>query len=97
MRKSSEGLARKRIDATKRFKKFLLPPVLADQIGPIGDQAAARDKEAMGIDDGKAMPRRKPGDRLAMKLPLRADHRDQAAMKCARTPRWRFFQCHAAA
>src|SRR5215813_8922392 len=32
-------------------------PVLADQIGPIGDQATARDKEAIGIDDGKAMRR----------------------------------------
>jgi hypothetical protein len=53
---------------------------ISDQIGPMGDQAAARDKEARAIDDGKSMPRRKRGDQLAMKLPPRADHRDQAAI-----------------
>ena len=44
-------------------------PVLVDQIRPIGDQAAAGDEEAVGIDRGQPVPGRQRDDQIAMKRP----------------------------
>ena len=42
--------------------------VLVDQIGAIGNQAAAGDEEAVGIDRGQLVPRRQRDDQIAMSI-----------------------------
>ena len=41
-------------------------PVLVDQIRPVGDQAAAGDEEAVGVDRGQLVPGRQRDDQIAM-------------------------------
>ena len=41
-------------------------PVLVDEIRPIGDQAAAGDEEAVGVDRGQLVPGRQRDDQIAM-------------------------------
>ena len=39
---------------------------LVDVIRPVGDQAAAGDEEAVGVDRGQLVPRRQRDDQIAM-------------------------------
>ena len=59
-------------------------PELIDYISPIGDQAAAGDKEAFEVDRGQFVPGRKPDDQIAMNLRQRAPCHDYAAIRGVR-------------
>ena len=62
-------------------------PVLVDEIGPIGDQAAGGDEEALGVDRGQFVPGRKRDDQIAMNDDNGARRHDQAAIRgSARMP-----------
>ena len=62
-------------------------PVLVDEIRPIGDQAAAGDEEAGGVDRGQFVPGRKRDDQIAMNRRHRAPpSRSDRHLRCARRP-----------
>ena len=65
-------------------------PVLVDEIRPVGDQAAAGDEEAFGVDRGQLVPGRQRDDQIAMNAPpTRSPSRSGRHSGSARRPRRR--------
>ena len=65
-------------------------PVLVDEIGPIGDQAAGGDEGAFVVDRGQLVPGRQRDDQIAMNAsPPRSPSRSDRHSERARRPRRR--------
>jgi hypothetical protein len=64
-----------------------IAPVLAYEIRPIGNQAAASHKEPFEVDCGQFVPGRQRDDQIAMKLRQRTPRHDHAAIRRAREGR----------
>src|SRR5262249_41149737 len=58
-------------------------PILVDKVGPVGNQAAAGDEVAEGVDRGQKVPSGQRDDQAAMDLRRRTSRYNQAAIRPA--------------